>query len=192
MQILRDSGYRALESLKRSGAVGAIGIGVNEREVLLEAMEWGDWDAFLLAGRYTLLEQAPLEDLLPKCPARGVSIVGGGPFNSGMLAGRDTWNYDTAQPGIAAKAKAVGAVCERHGVPLPAAAVQFPLAHPAVVPGHPGAARRRGSRGQPEAAPAPDPAGTVGGFAGREIAAPRRADPELVPDRFRCPFKKEP
>ena len=56
MQTLRDSGYRALEGLKRSGAVGAIGIGVNEREVLLEAMEWGDWDAFLLAGRYTLLE----------------------------------------------------------------------------------------------------------------------------------------
>jgi aryl-alcohol dehydrogenase-like predicted oxidoreductase len=63
MQILRDSGYRALENLKRSGAVDAIGIGVNEREVLLEAVEWGEWDAFLLAGRYTLLEQAPVEDL---------------------------------------------------------------------------------------------------------------------------------
>ena len=76
-----------------------IGIGVNEREVLLEAMEWGDWDAFLLAGRYTLLEQAPLEDLLPKCVARGISIVVGGPFNSGILAGRDTWNYDTGTAG---------------------------------------------------------------------------------------------
>jgi D-threo-aldose 1-dehydrogenase len=138
MQKLRDSGYRALEGLKRSGAVGAIGIGVNEREVLLEAMEWGDWDAFLLAGRYTLLEQAPVEDLLPKCVARGVSIVVGGPFNSGILAGRDTWNYDTAPPEIAARAKAIGAICERHRVPLPAAALQFPLAHPAVAAVIPG------------------------------------------------------
>jgi D-threo-aldose 1-dehydrogenase len=138
MQTLRESGYRALEDLKRSGAVGAIGIGVNEREVLLEAMEWGDWDAFLLAGRYTLLEQAPLEDLLPKCVAGGVSIIVGGPFNSGILAGRDTWNYDTAPPEIAAKAKAIGAVCERHGVPLPAAALQFPLAHPAIAAVIPG------------------------------------------------------
>jgi len=138
MQTLRDSGYRALERLKHSGAISAIGIGVNEREVLLEAIEWGDWDAFLLAGRYTLLEQAPLEDLLPKCVARGISIIVGGPLNSGILAGRDTWNYNTAPPEIAAKAKAIGAVCERHGVPLPAAALQFPLAHPAVAAVIPG------------------------------------------------------
>jgi D-threo-aldose 1-dehydrogenase len=110
----------------------------NEREILLEAMEWGDYDAFLLAGHYTLLEQAPLDDLLPKCVARGVSILIGGPFNSGILAGRDTWNYDTAPPEIAAKAKAIAAVCERHGVPLPAAALQFPLAHPAVAAVIPG------------------------------------------------------
>ena len=95
-------------------------------------MEWGDWDAFPLASRYTLLKQAPIEDLLPKCVARGVSIVVGGPFNSGILAGRDTWNYDTAPAEIAARAKTIGAVCERHGVPLPSAALQFPLAHPAV------------------------------------------------------------
>jgi D-threo-aldose 1-dehydrogenase len=63
--------------------------------VLIAAKEWGDWEAFLLADRYTLLEQAPVEDLLPKCVVRGVSIVVGGPFNSGILAGRDTWNYDT-------------------------------------------------------------------------------------------------
>ena len=76
----------------------AFGIGVNEREVLLEAMEWGQWDAFLLAGRYTILEQAPLDDLLPKCIAAGTSIVVGGPLNSGILAGRDTWNYNPAPP----------------------------------------------------------------------------------------------
>jgi D-threo-aldose 1-dehydrogenase len=132
MRTLRESGYRALEELRRSGAVGAIGIGVNEREVLLEAMEWGQWDAFLLAGRYTLLEQAPLDDLLPKCVAAGTSIVVGGPLNSGILAGRDTWNYRAAPPEIVARVEAIRAVCEHHNVPLTAAALQFPLAHPAV------------------------------------------------------------
>src|SRR5499427_7066980 len=86
MKTLRESGCRALESLRRSGEVSAIGIGVNEREVLLEALEWGAWDAFLLAGRYTLLEQAPLDDLLPKCVVAGTSIIVGGPLNSGILA----------------------------------------------------------------------------------------------------------
>ncbi|HEX5320191.1 MAG TPA: aldo/keto reductase [Stellaceae bacterium] len=146
MKALRDSGYRALESLRRSGAILAFGIGVNEREVLLEAMEWGQWDAFLLAGRYTLLEQAPLDDLLPKCVAAGTSIVVGGPLNSGILAGRDTWNYAPAPPEVIARVKAIAAVCDSHKVPLPAAALQFPLAHPAVaaiIPGPRNAAEFR-------------------------------------------------
>ncbi len=132
MKALREGGYRALESLRGSGAISAFGIGVNEREVLLEAMEWGQWDAFLLAGRYTLLEQAPLDDLLPKCVAAGTSIVVGGPLNSGILAGRDTWNYAPAPADVIARVKAIAAVCDSHNVPLPAAALQFPLAHPAV------------------------------------------------------------
>ena len=132
MKNLREGGYRALRELRASGAVSAIGIGVNEREVLLEAMEWGQWDAFLLAGRYTLLEQAPLDDLLPKCLAAGTSIVVGGPLNSGILAGRDTWNYETAPADVVARVKAIAAVCDSHKVPLPAAALQFPLAHKAV------------------------------------------------------------
>jgi D-threo-aldose 1-dehydrogenase len=132
MRTFREGGYRALEELRRGGGVRAIGIGVNEREVLLEAMEWGDWDAFLLAGRYTLLEQAPLDDLLPKCLSAGVSIVVGGPLNSGILAGRDTWNYRIAPPEIVTRVDAIRAVCDRHQVPLVAAALQFPLAHPAV------------------------------------------------------------
>lgn len=138
MRTLRDSGYRALEELRRSGTVQAIGIGVNEKEVLLEAMEWGQWDAFLLAGRYTLLEQAPLDDLFPKCEEAGTSIVVGGPLNSGILAGRGTWNYDTAPPEVAERVGRINAICERHRVPLPAAALQFPLAHPvvaAIIPG---------------------------------------------------------
>ncbi len=132
MRSLRESGYRALEELRRTGAVSAIGLGVNEREVCLEAMGFGDWDAFLLAGRYTLLEQAPLDDLLPQCVARGTSIIVGGPLNSGILAGRDTWNYAAAPAEVVARVEEIRAVCERHGVPLPAAALQFPLAHPAV------------------------------------------------------------
>ncbi|HQT75916.1 MAG: pyridoxal 4-dehydrogenase [Rhodospirillales bacterium 20-64-7] len=138
MKVLADSGYKALDELRRSKTVSAIGIGVNEKEVLIDAMEFGDWDAFLLAGRYTLLEQGPLDDLIPKCEARGTTLVIGGPLNSGILAGRDTWNYDTAPPAIMERVKKIAAVCDAHNIPLPAAALQFPLAHPvvsAVIPG---------------------------------------------------------
>ena len=135
---LRDSGYRALEELKRSGVVSAIGIGVNEKQVLIDALGFGDWDAFLLAGRYTLLEQGPLDDLIPLCQSRGTSLVIGGPLNSGILAGRDTWNYDTAPPEIVERVRRIDAVCKAHEVPLPAAALQFPLAHPVVASVIPG------------------------------------------------------
>jgi D-threo-aldose 1-dehydrogenase len=138
MRTLKDSGYRALDELKRTGVVSAIGIGVNEREVLMEALGFADWDVFLLAGRYTLLEQAPLDDLLPLCAERGTSIVVGGPLNSGILAGRDTWNYAAAPPDVVSRVAAIRAICDRHEVPLAAAALQFPLAHPqvaAIIPG---------------------------------------------------------
>ena len=95
-------------------------------------------DAFLLAGRYTLLEQDPLDDLLPMCATHGTSIVVGGPLNSGILAGRDTWNYAAAPPEIVARVNAIRAVCDAHKVPLAVAALQFPLAHPvvaAIIPG---------------------------------------------------------
>jgi D-threo-aldose 1-dehydrogenase len=138
MKVLRESGRKALERLKSSGAIRAIGLGVNETKVLMDVMEWADWDVFLLAGRYTLLEQAPLDDLLPLCERRGTSIVVGGPLNSGILAGRDTWNYAPAPEDVRQRARRLGEVCERHGVRLAAAALQFPLAHPvvaAVIPG---------------------------------------------------------
>ena len=138
MRTFRDSGYRGLEELRAAGVVRAIGIGVNEREVLLEAMEWGAWDAFLLAGRYTLLEQEPLKDLLPKCVEAGISVIVGSGLNTGILAGRDSWNYHPAPPEIVARVNALRAVCERHEVPLIAAALQFPLAHPSVAAVLPG------------------------------------------------------
>jgi D-threo-aldose 1-dehydrogenase len=133
MPSFRQGGYRALEELRSSGRVRAIGVGVNEREVLLEAMEWGEWDAFLLAGRYTLLEQAPLDDLLPRCLRSGISVVIGAPFNTGILAGRASYNYNPPPPEVVARVNAIRTVCESHRVPIIAAALQFPLAHPAVV-----------------------------------------------------------
>jgi D-threo-aldose 1-dehydrogenase len=138
LKVLRDSGYKALQELRRSGAVSAIGIGVNEKEVLIEALGFGDWDVFLLAGRYTLLEQGPLDDLIPLCQARGTSLVIGGPLNSGILAGRDTWNYETAPADVVARVQKIAAVCKSHNVPLPAAALQFPLANPVVASVIPG------------------------------------------------------
>src|SRR5215472_6317501 len=133
IRTFREGGYRALEQLRASGDLAGIGIGVNEREVLLEALEWGDWDVFLLAGRYTLLEQTPIDDLLPRCVRSGVSVVIGASFNTGILAGRDTWNYRPAPPEIVGRVNAIRTVCNDHKVPLAAAALQFPLAHPAVV-----------------------------------------------------------
>jgi len=133
-----SGGYKALDELRRAGDIKAIGLGVNEQEVCLEAMQHGDWDAFLLAGRYTLLEQHPLDDLLPKCEKAGTSIILGGPFNSGILAGGNTWNYAAAPADVIDKAKQISDICAAHQIPLPAAALQFPIAHKnvsTVIPG---------------------------------------------------------
>ncbi len=140
---LAESGYRALDSLRQSGQITAIGLGVNEAQVCLDALAVGDWDVFLLAGRYTLLEQDPLDDLLPQCMERAVSLVMGGPFNSGILVGGDTWNYDAAPEAVRSKVQRLRAVCQEYGVPLPAAALQFPLAHQAVVSVVPGLRNRQ-------------------------------------------------
>jgi len=133
-----SGGYKALDELRSAGDISAIGLGVNEREVCLQAMEHGHWDAFLLAGRYTLLEQSPLDDLFPACEKAGTSIILGGPFNSGILVGGDTWNYAKAPAEVVTRVNAITQVCESHKVPLPAAALQFPLGSPlvsSVIPG---------------------------------------------------------
>jgi D-threo-aldose 1-dehydrogenase len=129
---LAGGGYKALRELRDAGVVKAIGLGVNEWQVLMDAFELGDWDAFLLAGRYTLLEQTSLDPFMTTCVQRGASVVVGGPFNSGILVGGDKFNYAKAPDDIVAKVKAIEAVCREFGVPLPAAALQFPLTHPAV------------------------------------------------------------
>jgi len=141
---LMDGGYRALRELRDGGVVGAIGLGVNETAVCEEVMAVGEIDVVLLAGRYTLLEQAALETFLPLCERRGVRIVLGGPYNSGILArgvrrGGDVhYDYQPAPPAITARVGAIEDLCAVHGVPLAAAALQFPLAHSqvaSVIPG---------------------------------------------------------
>lgn len=138
-----DSGYRALDELRRAGVIGAIGCGLNESGMCLRFARAGDFDCMLLAGRYTLLEQGALDELFPYCAQKGMSIVVGGPFNSGILAGpvRDgAWyDYAPAPPSLIDRARGIEAVCARHGVELPAAALHFPLAHPVIASIIPGA-----------------------------------------------------
>ena len=135
-------GYRAMVKLREEGAVGAIGAGLNEWEACQHFAERGDFDCFLLAGRYTLLEQEALTRFLPLCQERDISIIIGGPFNTGILATGAVdgafYNYKPAPDDILARVRAIEAVCARHNVALPAAALQFPLHHPmvaAIIPG---------------------------------------------------------
>jgi D-threo-aldose 1-dehydrogenase len=134
---LSSGGYRALDELRRQGLVSAIGLGVNEWPVLRDALEIGDWDVFLLANRYNLIEQTPLDTLFPACQKRGTSIISAGPFAAGVLAGTNVWGpadgaYQAPPKAIADKVAALSRVADAHGVPLAAAAVQFALAHPVV------------------------------------------------------------
>lgn len=139
-QLLEGGGFRALERLRGEGTIDSFGLGINETEVALELMDRVRMDVILLAGRYTLLEQGALAEFLPRCEAEGVAVVIGGPYNSGLLAGGGTYDYAPAPAPIVARARAIEAVCERHGVALGAAALQFPLAHPAVASVIPGLA----------------------------------------------------
>jgi len=136
MKAFLDGGLRAMHDLRAAGLTGAIGLGVNEWQVCEEVMGdialGADLDVILLAGRYTLLEQGALESFLPLCEARGVSVIVGGPFNSGILTGGDHYDYGRVPPGICDRVTRLKAVCTAHDVPLAAAALQFPLAHPAV------------------------------------------------------------
>ncbi len=130
-QLTEGGGFRALESLRSEGRISAIGLGVNECAVVQAAMQECDLDCTLLAGRYTLLEQGALE-LLDACARRGNAIVIGGAFNSGILAGTPKFNYGDAPADVVMRAAALTAVCSEFGVPLPAAALQLPMAHNAV------------------------------------------------------------
>src|ERR1700744_1587500 len=138
-----DSGFKALDELRKAGVIGAIGVGINESDTSLRFIQAGDFDCMLLAGRYTLLEQGGLEAFLPECVKRSVSVILGGPYNSGILTGgvKDTTTHDYVQAPkeLIDKARKIEAVCQRHGVHLGAAAMQFPLFPPAICAVIPGA-----------------------------------------------------
>jgi D-threo-aldose 1-dehydrogenase len=137
--------YRALDRLRGEGVVKAVGVGVNEVEACVRFAEACRIDCFLLAGRYTLLEQGGLDDLLPLAERQGFSFLLGGPFNSGILATGAVpgakYNYHEAPPEIMERVRRIEAVCRRHGVPLAAAAIRFPLGHRQVASIVPGAVR---------------------------------------------------
>ncbi|MEM9010976.1 MAG: aldo/keto reductase [Pseudomonadota bacterium] len=135
-------GYRAFVKLRDEGTVRAIGAGLNEWQISEHLARQGDFDLFLLAGRYTLLEQEALESFLPLCAERGIGILLGGAYNSGILATGAVvgavYNYTPAPAEIRVRVDAIEQICTAHNVPLAAAALQFPLAHPQVISVIPG------------------------------------------------------
>lgn len=130
-------GFRALSELRDAGLVKAVGVAVNEWEAIRASLDYFPLDCCLLAGRYTLLEQTALSPFLSLCAQHRLSVVIGGAFNSGVLVAHEgghlKYNYDTVPSTVLATVERIRAVCERFGIPVPAAALQFPLAHPSVV-----------------------------------------------------------
>jgi D-threo-aldose 1-dehydrogenase len=135
--------YPTIAKLRSEGVVRTIGVGMNQAEMLARFAREADFDCLLVAGRYTLVDHTGLRELLPVCESMHISVIIGGPYNSGILATGAkpgaTYNYVDALPAIMEKVAAIEAVCARHNVPLKAAALQFPLAHPAVAATIPGA-----------------------------------------------------
>jgi D-threo-aldose 1-dehydrogenase len=130
-----DEAYPALAELRAQGVITAVGAGMNSAAPLAWLVERADLDCVLVAGRYTLLDRSAADELFPLCQRRGVAVLAGGVFNSGILADpRDGARYDyaAASPALLARARRLRDVCARHGVPLPAAALRFVLRHPAV------------------------------------------------------------
>ncbi|MGH9298325.1 MAG: aldo/keto reductase [Acidimicrobiales bacterium] len=128
--------HKALLKLRDEGVIRAVGAGMNQWQILNRFAHEGGFDCFLLAGRYTLLDQSALTELLPTCLEQGISIIAAGVFNSGILAAPDdpnpTYDYGRATPDILERARRLDAICRAHQVPLKAAAIQFPCGHPAV------------------------------------------------------------
>jgi len=128
--------YPALDKLRSEGVIKGVSAGMNQWEMLARFAREGEFDCFLLAGRYSLLEQGALDELLPLCLEKNIGIMAGGTYNSGILAKSGqadaTYNYREPPPEVATKASALNAVADRHGVDLKGAASQFVLAHPAV------------------------------------------------------------
>jgi D-threo-aldose 1-dehydrogenase len=147
VKVLMDSGYRALVKLRDEKVIKAFGAGINEWQVAETLARAGSFDLFLLAGRYTLLEQEALHSFLPLCEERGIGIVLGGPYNSGILATGPkpsaVYNYAPAPPPIRERVRQIEAICRTHKVKLAQAALRFPMHHPSVVSVIPGGASPR-------------------------------------------------
>jgi D-threo-aldose 1-dehydrogenase len=124
--------FRALARLRDEGVVRAIGVGMNQVEMLCRFARDADPDCFLVAGRYTVLDRSASAELLPLCDEREIAVIAGGVFNSGILAGGDTFDYEAADADVVARVARLRDACSRRDVPLAAAAVQFPRRHPAV------------------------------------------------------------
>lgn len=140
-EIARTGSFRALTELRERGVIKGWGLGVNLTEPCVRALEQADPDVFLLAGRYSLLNQPALDRLFPMCADRGVHVVVGGPYNSGLLAGGRNFEYQEAPPEMIEKRDRIAGVCERHGADIRSAALQFCAAHPVVAAIIPGAKR---------------------------------------------------
>lgn len=151
----------ALNDLRSEGVIRAFGLGVNEAEVCSQVMDRFDVDCFLLAGRFTLLEQAPLDDFLPKCLKQNVSIIIGGPYNSGLLARADreqaTYDYKPVDDERWQRAQAIREICDAHQVDIRAGALQYPLRHAAVASVIPGSANLQELEANLELVQAPIP-----------------------------------
>jgi D-threo-aldose 1-dehydrogenase len=124
--------FRALRRLRDESVVRAIGVGANQPAVLCRFAREADPDCFLVAGRFTVLDRTAEPELLPLCEEKGIAVIAGGVFNSGVIAGGTTFDYQAAPREVVARVERLRELCAGHGVPLPAAAVQFPLRHPAV------------------------------------------------------------
>ena len=182
-QAALDGAYPALARLREEGTIRAVGAGMNQSEMLTRFVRETDMDAILLAGRYTLLEQGALDELLPACEERGVAVLIGGVMNSGLLAdprAGSRFNYTPAPAEVIERARRIGDVCDRHGVPLRAAAIQFPLAHSVVASLVVGVRTVGPPRRVPGIRPARDPGERCGTtFAPRACSGPtprRRSD----------------
>jgi D-threo-aldose 1-dehydrogenase len=185
-ELFDRGGWRALSELRASGAISAIGAGVNACEPCERLLSLADPDIFLLAGRYTLLDSSALDRLLPACVERGVGLVLGGPFNSGVLATGPTpgafYDYAPASDEVLARTALLAEVCARHGTPLATAALKFPLGHPAVVSVLAGARTPAEVRRNADAIEGPVPSGLwqelqVRGLTPRSAPSPNGAWP---------------
>jgi D-threo-aldose 1-dehydrogenase len=131
----REGSLKALVELRGKGAIGAVGAGMNQAPMLARFVRTGQFDAVMLAGRYSLLDQSGLDELLPLCHQLGVGVIVAGVFNSGVLVKMHpgaTYDYEPVSSSRLEQARAIEAICRRHDVPIAAAAIQLPFGHPAV------------------------------------------------------------